>query len=288
VGTDVVLLLYFSSAPFLLHFFFFLSTTRPLPSLFRDFLHHFRPPFLLPSPPFLVSSFVRVYWLPWTVPFRWSFVWGRHCSIYFVSPFFMCHFTRLHVLWTISLVFIVLQVFVSLHLPFGDNLFVKVVVVAPLLYKRYVLNQYFVFFFIIVEYWSAWLIGMLVFIKILFFCSLIYNKRVWVESSDFLNRKVYKGLEINSLTLRPIYKIGFQNRGREFTLPQLSISKFQIFIFWSYVNVDYITLLIHFLILGLIGSWCLCVPQTTQLFGFVSCTRSHKMIWNKLFKGTFN
>ena len=48
---------------------------------------------------------------------------------------------------------------------------------------------------------------------------------------DSLNHKVYKGLEIKVLTLRPTYKTGLKNRGREFTLPQLSKSKFQIFIF---------------------------------------------------------
>ena len=50
---------------------------------------------------------------------------------------------------------------------------------------------------------------------------------------DFFNHKVYKGLEIKVLTLRPIYKIGLQNRGRVFTLPELSISKLQILIFIS-------------------------------------------------------
>jgi len=56
---------------------------------------------------------------------HWSFVWGRHFAISFVSPSFLFHFTGLDVLLTICLVFMVLQVFFSQHLSFGDNLCVK-------------------------------------------------------------------------------------------------------------------------------------------------------------------
>ena len=36
---------------------------------------------------------------------------------------------------------------------------------------------------------------------------------------DFLSLKVYKGLEIKKWNARLIYRDGFQNPGKEFTLP---------------------------------------------------------------------
>ena len=76
-------------------------------------LHFWFPPSLE-----LVACFERCH-------SRWSFVWGRHFAISLVSPSFLFHFTGLDVLLTICLDLMVLQVFFSLHLSFGVNLFVK-------------------------------------------------------------------------------------------------------------------------------------------------------------------
>jgi len=45
-------------------------------------------------------------------------------------------------------------------------------------------------------------------------------------------------------------------------------------------NVDNM-IFYNVVISGPIGNWWLCVPQTTQLFGFVLCIWRHLQIWNK-------
>ena len=48
---------------------------------------------------------------------------------------------------------------------------------------------------------------------------------------DFLSLKVYKGLEIEKWNAKLIYRDGFQNPEKEFTLPLLFMRKLLFFIF---------------------------------------------------------
>ena len=50
---------------------------------------------------------------------------------------------------------------------------------------------------------------------------------------DSLRHNIYKGVAIKGLTFKIVFKDGFPNPKREFTLPLLSMGKFQTFIFSS-------------------------------------------------------
>jgi len=58
---------------------------------------------------------------------------------------------------------------------------------------------------------------------------------------DFLSLKVYKGLEIKKWNARLIYRDGFQNPGKEFTLSQLFMCKFTFLYILILSNLENMT-----------------------------------------------